>query len=112
MKIMSTAFPLSAQVQLAETRSVVSSREASNSVLEPSDRLRVVHRERNNRPATKENIVGMKLKTCLASLAVLLATAAHAEGEGTDGSTEASAGQAVEHVAPDRHAADANRKAT
>lgn len=72
---------------------------------EPSARLRVVHAERNNRPATKENIVGMNLKTCLASMAVLVATAAHAggaasgslpaEADATYRSAEASAGQAA-----------------
>ena len=63
--------------------------------------------------------MGMKLKTCLASLAMLVATAAHAEGaasgnpsgEGdtTYRSTEASAARATECVAADRYAASGNQ---
>ncbi len=65
--------------------------------------------------------MGMKLKTCLASMAMLVATAAHAqgaassspsgEGDNTYPSAEASAGQATEHVTPDQYAASANREA-
>ncbi len=65
--------------------------------------------------------MGMKLKTCLASMAMLVATAAHAEGAASSSpsgegdttyrSAQASAGQATEHVTPDRYAASANREA-
>ncbi len=59
--------------------------------------------------------MGMKLKTCLASVAMLVATAAHAEGMASSGpsgqgdttyrSAEASADQAT-----DRYAASVNRE--
>ncbi len=65
--------------------------------------------------------MGMKLKTCLASMAMLVATAAHAkgvasstpsaEGDTTYRSAEASAGQATEHVTLDPYPGSAHREA-
>jgi hypothetical protein len=63
----------------------------------------------------------MKLNTYLASVVMLVATAAHAEGAATsspsgEGATThrsagASAGQATEHVTPDQYAASTNPEA-
>jgi hypothetical protein len=65
--------------------------------------------------------MGMKLKTCLASLAMLVAAAAQADGTASGNpsgeaatayrSTEASAGQATRHVAANRYAASGKQEA-